>query len=95
MTKLPTGRHTQQIKSSKKDEERYMTNKSWRSKTKTYIKKVNETLESGKPEEVKAILSETIKYIDQAASKGAIHKNKASRLKSRLVKKINQPKTEK
>jgi small subunit ribosomal protein S20 len=88
MTKLPTGRHTQTIKSAKKNKQRELKNKSLRSRVKTYVRKVNETADAG-------ILPEASKYIDMAANKGAIHKNKAARLKSRIAAKINSAKTEK
>ncbi len=95
MTKLPTGRHTQTIKSSKKNKERYLKNKSMRSKAKTYIRKVRDTFDEGNIDQAQNLLSEASKYIDTTASKGAMHKNKAARLKSRLAKKLNSPKTEK
>ena len=90
MTKLPTGRHTQTIKSSKKDKERYLQNKSLRSRTKTYVRKVNDAIASQKTEEAEKLMPEIARYADKAASKGAIHKKKASRLKSRLNKKLNR-----
>lgn len=95
MTKFPTGRHTQTIKSARKNKERYLGNKSLRSRAKTYIRKVAEASAKGEIKEVQNLMPEASKYIDMAASKGAIHKNKASRLKSRLAKKINLTKTEK
>ena len=41
-------------------------------------------------EKAKGLLTLTIKELDQAASKGLIHKNAAARKKSRLMRKFNQ-----
>jgi small subunit ribosomal protein S20 len=41
-------------------------------------------------EQAKNLLTLTIKELDQAASKGLIHKNAAARKKSRLMRKFNQ-----
>jgi len=38
---------------------------------------------------VKAALAETVSLVDRMASKGVIHKNAASRYKSRLVKRVS------
>ncbi len=95
MTKLPTGRHTQTIKSVRKNKELNLKNKSLRSRAMTYIRKVTTAIKENKVEEARTLLPTTSKFIDTAASKGAFHKKKASRLKSRLTKKINQSKTEK
>jgi small subunit ribosomal protein S20 len=90
MTKLPTGRHTQTIKSTKKNKERELANKSIRSRAKTFIRKVREAVDNGDITEAQKTLPLASKYIDTAVAKGAFHKNKASRLKSRLTKKIKK-----
>jgi len=41
-------------------------------------------------EKARNLLTLTIKELDQAASKGLIHKNTAARKKSRLMRKFNQ-----
>ena len=63
-------------------------NKAAKSALKTTIKKANTAIDtnaSNKEEAVKV----AIKKIDQAAAKGLLHKNKAARNKSTLVKKLN------
>jgi len=40
-------------------------------------------------------VNETISLVDKAAKTGVMHKNKASRIKSRLAKKYGTPKAEK
>lgn len=59
-----------------------------RSALKTQIKKANAVVES-KDADKDAIVRETMKKIDQAASKGLLHKNTAARRKSALAKKAN------
>lgn len=93
MTKLPTGRHTQTIKSARKNRMKYEKNKALRSKTRTYIRKINELIETGNLKEAEGFLPEVYKCIDMASSDGAVHRNRASRLKSRLTKKVNRLKT--
>ncbi|NLB34751.1 MAG: 30S ribosomal protein S20 [Elusimicrobia bacterium] len=93
MVKLPTGRHTQSIKSARKNREKYEINKALRSKTKTYVKKINSLVSAGDQKAAVELLPEVYKCIDMASSDGAFHRNRASRLKSRLTKKVNSLKT--
>lgn len=65
-----------------------MQNKALSSQLKTEIKKANAAIEgnaSGKAEAVRA----AVKKIDQAVSKGILHKNTAARKKSALDKKLS------
>lgn len=43
---------------------------------------------AGEKEKAKELLPQLMKAADKAAAKGAIHKNKAARIKSRMMKKI-------
>lgn len=61
-------------------------NKSVRTSMKTAIKKVV----SAEPATAQEALRKAVKALDHAASKGVIHKNKASRKKSRLAKAVNK-----
>jgi len=56
----------------------------------TAIRKVDEALTSNDVDLVKDELPNALSKIDKAVSKGIIHKNTASRKKSRLMKKINK-----
>ena len=60
-------------------------NKARKSNLKTILKNVDIADGAAKAEAVKV----AIKKVDQAASKGLIHKNKANRKKSQLAKKLN------
>ena len=77
------------IKSQKKriltNEKRHERNKSVKAEVKTRTKRVEATL--GTDDNTEAVRA-AVKRIDSAASKGIIHKNKASRTKSRLSAQI-------
>ena len=81
------------IKSAKKRVEvaaiRTERNKAIRSKVKTYIKKVEKAVAEGNKEEATAVLPETIKQIEMAASKGIYHDNNAARKVARVTKLVN------
>ena len=65
-----------------------MQNKAINSELKTEIKKANAAIE-GNAENKAAAVRVAIKKIDQAAAKGILHKNTASRKKAALDKKLN------
>jgi len=70
-------------------ERRRLRNKSVRSAVKTYVRKAEHAITGGEevaPDDVKAAL----RALDKAATKGVIHRNNASRRKSRLMKKLNR-----
>lgn len=81
------------IKSSAKRakiaDERRAKNKLWKSKFKSSIKNFLKLVNSGNKEEAEKALQIAFKNLDTAAKKGVIHKNKASRKKSRLQRKLN------
>jgi len=82
------------IKSAKKrikvTQAKTLRNKMAKSALKTSIKKYETALAAGNVDEAKVLLGSAIKSIDMAASKGMIHKNVASRKKSRLTLKLNK-----
>lgn len=63
-------------------------NKSYRSALKTAIKKADTAIES-KSADAGETVKVAVKKIDQAASKGILHKNTAARKKSSLVTRLN------
>lgn len=80
------------IKSSKKRSIQSIKNKKdnskKKSKIKTLIKKLNAAIVNNQKNKAQEIFKETQKIIDRYANKGLIHKNKAARQKSILIKKI-------
>jgi len=65
---------------------KHARNQMYRSQVKTAVKKAEQSIFSGKPDE--AAIRAAISTLDKAAVKGIIHKNNAARRKSRLVKKL-------
>jgi len=59
-------------------------NVSLRSKLRTAIKYVKKAIESGDKSAAQAAFNDSVSIVDSIADKGIIHKNKASRDKSRL-----------
>ena len=69
------------------NERKHERNTIYRSRVKTMVKKAEQSIFSGSPDE--ATIREAISSLDKAAGKGIIHKNNAARRKSRLMKKLN------
>jgi small subunit ribosomal protein S20 len=78
-----------QIKRNKTNEIRRLRNKAVRSELKTRVKTAVGAAETG-AETADAALRTAIVRLDKAASKGIIHKNQASRRKSRLMRRLNK-----
>ncbi len=68
---------------------RTMRNKAYRSSLRTAIKKADLALTNSTEDKAEVVRS-AIKKIDQAVSKGILHKNTAARKKSQLAKRLNQ-----
>ena len=82
------------IKSAKKRikvlAKKNLVNKMVKSRTKTAVKRVYTAVSANDKQEADAALKDAFKYLDKAATKGVMHKNAASRKKSRLTKLINK-----
>ncbi|OQY11036.1 MAG: 30S ribosomal protein S20 [Desulfobacteraceae bacterium 4572_19] len=77
--------HKSAKKRAKQNEKKRLRNKVIRTTMKTAIKNVRQAVES-KSEDILNILNNAISVIDKSAKKGIIHRNTASRNKSRLTK---------
>ena len=82
------------IKSSKKDVLRikvaYEKNKADKSELKTTVKKFDAAVEGGDRAVAEAAYKLAVKAVDQAVSKGILHKNTAARKKSSMTLKLNK-----
>lgn len=78
------------IKRIKVTKKRTLKNKMVKSTVKTFVKKYEEALAAGNIDEAKALYPRVSHVIDKAAAKGILHKNTASRKKSRLALKLNK-----
>jgi small subunit ribosomal protein S20 len=76
------------IKRARQNVKLRQRNASARSMYRTFIKNVLKAVEAGNPEAAKEAYSKAQPVIDKAAGKGLIHKNKAARIKSRLVARL-------
>lgn len=65
-------------------------NKSAKSELKTSLKKFETAVSEGNREAAESAYKVAVKTVDQAASKGLIHKNNAARKKSGLTVKLNR-----
>lgn len=63
-------------------------NASARSMYRTYIKNVLKAIEAGDKEVARAAFLKAQSVVDKAAGKNLLHKNKASRIKSRLSARV-------
>ena len=81
------------IKSAKKRikviQAKTLQNKMFKTQLKTEIKKYEAALAAGDVELAQATYKAATKKIDQAASRGIIHKNAAAHKKSQFTKKLN------
>ena len=66
-----------------------LQNKMIKSRLRTTVKKYLAAVESGNKEEAMAAYKVAVKRVDQAASRGLIHKNTAAHRKSRFTKLFN------
>ena len=76
------------IKRAKQNEVRRVRNASARSRYRTYIKNVLKAIHSGEQKIAQEAYAKAQGIIDKAVTKGLIHKNKAARVKSRLVARV-------
>ena len=81
------------IKSAKKrvlvSEANNLRNKSYRSALKTALKKADAAIEANAADATEAV-KVAVKKLDQAQSKGILHRNAVARKKSQLANKVNK-----
>ncbi len=77
-----------QIKRNRQNEKARMRNKAVRSEMKTRVKQTLEAVEDSSAD-AEAAYQLAQKRIDEAVSKGVLHKNTAARKKARLAKRVD------
>ena len=77
-----------QIKRNRQNEKRRLRNRVYRGHARTEIKKARLAINDGNLEEARQATIAAISALDKAAEKGVLHKNNASRRKSRLMKSL-------
>ena len=86
--------HKSALKRIRSSERKRIRNRSYRSQTRTQIKKARLAIDSENREDAVAATHEAIRLLDKAANKGIIHKRNAARRKSRLMRRLNQLESE-
>ena len=61
-----------------------------RSTARTYIRKARRLIADGNLEEAEVVVRKAVSALDRAAERGVIHRNNASRRKSRFAKQVQQ-----
>jgi small subunit ribosomal protein S20 len=72
----------------KQNEKRRTQNRVFRGRARTFVKKARVAIESGDVNAAREATMEAVSALDKAAEKGVLHKNNASRRKSRLMKQL-------
>jgi small subunit ribosomal protein S20 len=76
-----------QIKRNKQNEKARLRNKAVKSSLKTAIRKYHAAAEAGDVTKADELLREATRKLDQAVSKGVIHRNQAANRKSAIAQK--------
>lgn len=80
-------------KAMRQTKRRHANNVRTKDKFKTAVKEVKQAIAATTKDEATKALKAAMSALDKAAKKGVIHKNTASRKKSRLARAINKLKT--
>lgn len=81
--------HKSALKRARQNEVRRLRNKSYKTRSKSAVKRVQAAVAAREPEKAVSELRAAVAIIHKTASKGVIHRNKASRKISRLARKVN------
>ncbi len=68
---------------------KWLRNRYIKGQVRSALRMVNAAIEAGNVEEAKALMPRAASQLDKAARKHIIHANKAARIKSRLMRRIN------
>ena len=76
------------IKRNRQNEKRRLRNRVYRGRARSSIRKAQVQIEDGDLQAAREATIQAVSDLDKAAEKGVIHKNNASRRKSRLMKRL-------
>ena len=82
--------HKSALKRAKQSEVKRAINTGYKTRAKNVVKDVRSSIAEGSGDKAKDSLKKAVSVLQKTASKGAIHKKKASRRISRLALQINQ-----
>jgi len=69
---------------------RRMRNKYYRTRARSEVKSARQVIQDGERDSAVEAVHQAVSSLDQAASKGVIHKKNAARRKSRLMKRLTK-----
>lgn len=82
--------HESALKRARQSQAARLRNMTRKSKAKSAVKELQSAISGGNLEMAKETLSKTVSTLHKTASKGVIHKKKASRKVSRLARAVNR-----
>jgi small subunit ribosomal protein S20 len=81
-------KHPSAARQHRRSLRRNAINRQNKSVLRSQVKKLREAIQQNDQETARKILPATISLVDKSVKKGAIHKNKGARFKSRLSRKV-------
>ena len=81
------------LKALRQERQRRLRNAAVRGELRTLTKRLLALLKAQQLDEARAMIRQLGSRYDRAAAKGVVHPNTASRLKSRLTRRLRQPTT--
>jgi small subunit ribosomal protein S20 len=76
--------HYSALKRARQTERKTVVNRSNKTRLRSAVRKFREALAAGNKDNANQLFRETVSALDKSVQKGVIHKNTASRYKSRL-----------
>ena len=81
--------HFSALKRARQTEKRTAQNRANRSRLRTALRQLRESLAKGDKQSADQVFRKTVSALDKAIQKGVLHENTASRYKSRLSVRLN------
>jgi small subunit ribosomal protein S20 len=78
--------HASALKKNRQDQKRRVRNRAHASRLRTQLKKMSQALQAGDATAATGLMKETVALVDRTAKHRVIHRNAASRTKSRLAR---------
>ncbi len=82
--------HKSALKRARQSKTKRLRNLGYKTKAKRAVKEVRSAVSNNSADEARESLVRAVSIIQKTASKGVIHKNKASRKISRLTRQVNK-----
>lgn len=82
--------HKSALKRARQSEVKRLINTGYKTRVKNVVKEVRTSIAQASEDKAKVSLKKAVSVLQKTASRGAIHKNRASRKISRLALQINQ-----